>query len=374
MPDHFDVIVIGVGAMGAAACYHAARRGLRVLGLEQFDIPHTRGSSHGFSRMTRMAYYEQARYVPLLRSANALWRELEAESGQVLLNQVGGIFIGPPDRELVNHSRLAAELHGLNHEVLSADEVKRRWPMFETPGDWVGLFDPGAGFLLPEKCILAHVDGARRRGADIRTQQTVRSWRSVASHVAVTTDAGEFTADRLIITAGPWAGKLLGDLDVPLRVTRQVLGWVRPDQPERFAHGRFPVWALDGMAAGGIYYGFPILAGETGLKLAHHHPGTTFDPDTPSRDTTPADEADFRPALQQYIPSANGPIEKRVMCLYTNSPDEDFIIDRHPQYQNVDIACGFSGHGFKFASVIGQILANRTEVEFLSLKRLATKR
>jgi len=255
-----------------------------ILGLEQFEIAHARGSSHGQSRMTRMAYYEQEQYVPLLRSANELWRRLEQESGESLLHQVGGVFIGSPAGTLVNDSRLSAEKHGLPHEILSSAEVQKRWPMFVVPEGWQGMYDPGAGFLLPEKCITTHVDLARRKGAEIHEHEPVRGWRSEASHVVVKTDLAEYYAERLIFTAGAWTGKLLSDLGVRLQVTRQVLGWVSPPQPERFAKGRFPVWAIDGLSTGGIYYGFPILPGESGLKLAHHHAGTPYDPDAPSRE------------------------------------------------------------------------------------------
>jgi sarcosine oxidase len=378
MGNVFDIIVIGVGAMGAATCFQLASRGLRVLGIEQFDIPHDRGSSHGESRMIRSAYYEEPRYVPLLKRAYALWDELEAHSGEKILYRAGGLYMGPRQGMLVKGAALSAVAHGLAHEVLTIDEQRKRWPQFVVPEGWGAIYETEAGFLLPKKIIENYAQLARARGAEIHTREVVRAWRASDRECVVTTDRGEYRAAKLIFTGGAWTAKLVADLGVKLQVTRQVLGWVAPHAPELFKLGALPAWAIDSLD-GGVYYGFPTLPTSRGFKLAHHHPSDQpFDPDNPSRTPRAEDEADFRPCLQQYIPQADGPVVQMRICMYTNSPDHNFIIDHHPAHENVRIACGFSGHGFKFASVMGEILADlavtgsaRPPIEFLSLNRFS---
>ena len=378
MSAPYDVIVIGVGAMGASTCFHLARQGAKVLGLEQFGIPHDRGSSHGQSRMIRSAYYEEPRYVPLLQEAYRLWDELSALSGRTLLHRTGGVFMGPAGGDLVAGSRVAAQTHQLPYESLDRAELHRRWPQFVIPDGWAALFDPAAGFLTPEAVISTHAEFAMRHGAVIAAHEPVLSWSADANGVTVTTSCATYHARSLVFTAGAWSGQLLQRWPVKLQVTRQVLGWVWPDHPDDYALGRFPVWAIDGLDAGGIYYGFPMTADTPGLKLAHHSAGTPFDPNSPSRAATPDDEADFRPALRQYLPAADGRLIAMRVCMYTMSPDEHFILDRHPDHERVQVACGFSGHGFKFASVIGRILADRAlgkpddgRADFLRLSRFS---
>lgn len=377
MVEHFDIIVIGVGAMGAATCFQLASRGVRVLGIEQFDVPNDRSSHHGESRMIRSAYYEEPRYVPLLKRAYELWDELEALTGEKILYRAGGLYMGPPDGTLVKGAALSAVAHALSHEKLTVDDVRKRWPQFEVPENWGAVYETEAGFLLPERIIERYAALARSHGATIRTRETVRNWRATNGDVSVTTDVGEYHADRLIFTGGAWTSKLIADLGVQLKVTRQVLGWVLPMQRELFELGRLPAWAIDSLD-GGVYYGFPMLPASSGFKLAHHAPFEPFDPDNLSREPRARDEVDFRPCLQHYIPQANGPLVQMRICMYTNSPDHNFIIDRHPRHENVHIACGFSGHGFKFASVIGEMMADlstmgraKLPIEFLSLRRFA---
>ena len=372
---HFDVIVVGIGAMGSSACHHLARRGVRVLGLEQFDIPHALGSSHGSSRMIRLAYYEHPDYVPLLKRAYALWDQLEAESGQKLLYRTGGIYMGPGDGEIVGGALRSAKDHQLAHELLDRDELGRRHPQFNVPDDWVALYEPEAGFLRPEAVISAYAESALRAGAELHGREPVLEWSADAKGVTVVTSTGNYHAERLIFCGGPWSGRLVRDLGVELRVTRQVLGWVWPKEPDLFALGRLPVWAIDHLD-GSIHYGFPMMSDVPGFKLAHHAPGSVTDPDTVARDPQPGDEETFRPILRKMIPAADGPLLSMKVCMYTNSPDGHFILDRHPNYERVTIACGFSGHGFKFASVMGEILADvsvtgatRHPVHFLRLKR-----
>jgi sarcosine oxidase len=355
--ENFDVIVVGIGAMGSSACHHLAKRGVRVLGLEQFDIPHALGSSHGSSRMIRLAYYEHPDYVPLLKRAYALWHELEGESGQKLLHRTGGLYMGPHDGEIVGGSLRSAQQHNLAHDLLNRDELRRRFPQFEVPDKWVALYEPEAGFLRPEAVISAYAESALRAGAELHGREPVIEWNADQNDVRVVTPRGEYRADRLIFCGGPWSGPLVRDLGVQLRVTRQVLGWVWPKQPELFALGRLPVWAIDHLD-GTIHYGFPMMSDVPGFKVAHHAPGAITDPDRVARDPQPGDEETFRPILQQMIPAADGPLLSMKVCMYTNSPDGHFILDRHPEHERVTVACGFSGHGFKFASVMGEVIAD----------------
>lgn len=354
---HFDVIVVGVGAMGAATCWSLARRGLRVLGLEQFDIPNTRGSSHGYSRVTRTAYYEHADYVPILQRAHALWTELEADSGEKVRHQVGGLYLGPVDGDIVGGSLRSARAHGLPHELLNRTELARAYPQFQVPDGWVGLLEPQAGLLLPELAISAFVTGALRGGAEIHGHEEVISWQAGAAEVSVTTTRGTYRADRLVFTGGAWSTRLVRNLGVELVVTRQVLGWVWPKEPAPYQLGRLPIWMVDRLD-GSLYYGFPMMTLGPGLKLALHRPMQPVDPDRVERGILPGDEETFRDCLRRFLPSADGPLLAQRTCLYTNSPDGHFILDRHPQHDRVLIAAGFSGHGFKFASVIGETLAD----------------
>ena len=377
MSGDFDVIVVGVGAMGSSACYHLASRGLRVLGLDRFDVPNTMGSSHGLSRMIRTAYYEHPHYVPLLRRAFELWRELERQSGRKLLHETGGLYMGSPDDPLIFGSMSSAQEHNLPHRLLSREELARDFPQFEVPDDFVAMLEDQAGLLIPEQCVAAHAELAVMNGAKVHANEPVISWASDAAGVTVRTARDTYRADHVVFTAGPWTDKLLRDLDVELIVTRQVLGWVHPPDPAPFQLGVLPVWAI-GHADGSLHYGFPILSDGEGFKLAHHRAGMPTDPDDVQRSATPSDEEEIRAGLQQFVPTADAPVASIRICMYTNSPDHHFIIDRHPQHENVTVACGFSGHGFKFAAVVGEILADlatRGETElpakFLSLKRFA---
>ncbi len=385
MPDQFDTIVIGAaGAMGSAACYHLAKRGQRVLGLDQFPIAHDRGSSHGFSRMIRMCYYEHPDYVPLLRRAYTLWRELESASGERLLFTPGGVYMGREDSDAVAGSLRAAVQHGLPREMLSRRELAVRFPQFQVPDDFVALFEPVAGWLAPERVIRAHAQLAAAHGATIQTGESVESWESDGSGVRVRTSIAEYRATSLVIAAGVWANRVIGDLGVPITPTRQVLGWFTPRDPAPFQKLDAPVWAMktpaDWPGGGDLFYGFPATSeapgGTSSVKVARHALGTPIDPDGDDREPRPGDEDDIRPFLQTFLPGADGPVSGLRICMYENSPDGHFIIDCHPRHANVVIAAGFSGHGFKFASVVGEVLADlaqrgetRYPIGFLGLKR-----
>jgi sarcosine oxidase len=366
MPRSFDVIVIGIGAMGSSACWHLARRGASVLGLEQFDIPNAMGSSHGESRMIRLCYYEHPDYVPLLRRAYELWRELESRSGQTLLHLTGGLYMGPAASEFITGTLLAARKHQLPHDLLDGEAIRTRYPQFHLRDDDVGIFEPNAGFLLPEAIISAQAELALRSGAVIHAREPVRDWSVERESVIVRTDRGTYVAKHLVICAGPWSGALMqrnpgaGSSASPLTVTRQTLAWLWPRRPSLFEMDRLPVWAI-GHDDGTLHYGFPMLKGgasRPGVKIAHHARGPAVDPDRIDGATTAADESSLREAIRRFVPEADGPILSMRVCMYTSTPDSHFIIDRLPGRDRATIACGFSGHGFKFASVVGEILAD----------------
>ncbi|HEX5414740.1 MAG TPA: N-methyl-L-tryptophan oxidase [Chloroflexota bacterium] len=357
--QRFDVIVLGVGGMGSAAVYHLARRGRRVLGLERFAIPHDQGSSHGITRIIRLAYYEHPSYVPLLRRAYELWHELEHACGEQLLWETGSIDAGPPGSLVFEGSRRSCELHDLPHEVLTSAELTRRFPGYRLPAETLALFQPQGGFLRPEECIVGHVAVAQARGAEVHPQEQVLDWEPRPDGVRVRTDRGSYEAEKLVVAAGAWSSGLLDCLAGLATPERQVLAWLEPLRPERFAPERFPVFNL--LVEEGRYYGFPVF-GVPGFKIGrYHHLDETVDPDRIDRACHPRDEEVLRAFAERYFPDGAGPTLSLKTCMFTNSPDEHFIVDRHPDFPQVALAAGFSGHGFKFCSVIGEILADLAE-------------
>lgn len=352
----YDAIVAGVGGMGSAAAHHLARRGASVLGIEQFDIPHELGSSHGVSRIIRLAYAEHPDYVPLLRRSYELWRELESEAGERLLYTTGGIDAGARKSETVTGSLRACAIHRLPHELLDAKALRARFPGYRLPRTMVGVHQPDAGFLLPERCIVAHVTAAQRGGAEVHARERVTRWRVERNRVIVETDRATYKARKLVITAGPWARTLVPMLK-PLAVPeRQVLLWAQPRRPELFSIDAFPIFNME--TPEGRFYGFPIHS-VPGFKIGkYHHRHERVNPDTMDRECHAEDEAVLRDGIRKYFPDADGPTMAMKTCLFTNSPDEHFILDLHPQHPQVAIAAGFSGHGFKFCSVVGEIMAD----------------
>ena len=357
MSATYDAIVLGVGGMGSATLYHLARRGLRVLGIERFDVPHDMGSSHGITRIIRLAYYEHPAYVPLLRRAYELWDRLEDATGRKLLYRTGSLDVGPPEGDVFAGSLESCRRHGLDHQVLSAREVNQRWPAFRLPEGMSAVFQPDGGFLLPEECIVAHVEMASRLGARVHARERVLEWEETAhGGVRVVTDRGSYEADVLVVTAGAWAAALLPELEGLAVSERQVLGWFQPRRPELFHHRRFPVFILD--VPEGHYYGFPVFK-VPGFKIGlFHHLGEPMDPDHQDREPRPQDEEVLRRATRAYFPDGDGPTMALKTCMFTNSPDEHFILDRLPGRPQVCVGAGFSGHGFKFAAVVGEILAD----------------
>jgi sarcosine oxidase len=356
MPATFDVIVVGLGAMGSAAAYHLARRGRRVLGLDRHAPPHAFGSSHGQTRIIREAYFEHPLYVPLVQRAYEAWGELERETDRTLLLQTGGLMIGRPDGVVVEGARRSAEEHRLPHEVLSAAEVRHRFPALRPSEDMVAVWEPRAGILFPEACIEAHLAMARRHGATLQMDEPVLRWEPDGDGVRIVTAKGEYAAAQTVLTAGSWMKALLPDLDLPLAVERQVLYWFTPQQdPERFAPARCPIhlWEHE---PNRFWYGFPDLG--NGVKIARHHEGDPADPDTIDREVHAEEIESMRGVLRRFLPDADGPLRSVAVCMYTNTPDEHFLIDRHPAHPQVLIASPCSGHGFKFSSVIGEALAD----------------
>lgn len=357
---HYDVIVLGTGAMGAAAAAHLARRGVRVCGLDRFPLAHDRGSSHGQTRLIRLAYFEHADYVPLLRRAYELWHELEHAAGRSLLVESGLVLAGPPEAEAVTGTLSAAAIHGLSVERLSAGETQARWPTLRMPDDWVAVHEPRGGYLHVEECIRAHAAEAARHGARFEHGVEVRGWRSErspgGSHVVVETDRGTLAADRLVIAAGAWASDLLRLPGLPLRVLRKSLFWYDPADPAAHAAGTLPCFACAGPA--GFYYGFPALDGR-GVKIAEHTGGIEVgDPLEIDRGLDTAEQARVEEAIAAHLPRLGNRLAAHAACLYTMSPDGHFVVGHHPEEPAVAIAAGFSGHGFKFASVIGETLAD----------------
>ncbi|HWE60196.1 MAG TPA: N-methyl-L-tryptophan oxidase [Chloroflexota bacterium] len=355
----YDAIVIGVGGMGSATAYQLARRGKRVLGLERFDVPHAMGSSHGVTRIIRMAYYEHPSYVPLLRRAYALWRELERGVGEQLLHITGSIDAGPPDSQCFEGSRRSCELHDLPHEVLDGVALRRRFPGYQLPAGHLAVLQPEGGFLLSERCIVAHVVAAQAHGARIQAREQVLEWEPRGEGVLVRTDRGSYTAARLVIAAGAWAGELAPGLQGLVRAERQVLAWLQPTAPALFAPERFPVFNLQ--VEEGRYYGLPVYS-VPGFKLGrYHHLEEVGSADALDRDSHHRDEDLLRRFAERYFPAGAGPTMALRACLFENSPDEHFIMDVLPDYPQVAIAAGFSGHGYKFCSVVGEIMADLVE-------------
>ena len=372
---NYDAIVIGTGGVGSAAAYHLARRGAKVLGLDRFSGGHDRGSSHGETRIIRQAYFEHPDYVPLLKRAYELWGELERETGERLFFPVGLLQIGPEHGPVVHGVLESARLHQLEVEKLDAAQIGRRWRAFQLPEGMVGAYEPAAGYLRVEACVLAHLAAAQRQGAEFQTGVAVTSWQSDGAAVTVATDQGEFRAATLVITAGPWAPQVLADLGIHLEVRRKHLYWLSASDAA-LDQSRCPTFLYE--MPQGVFYGFPAID-SLGVKVAEHSGGEIVgDPLADPRQLDQRDLSRVTEFLEQCLPTVTGPLTRHAVCFYTMSPDEHFLVDRHPQSERVVFAAGLSGHGFKFTSVLGEALAElaldgRTSlpVGFLSCQRFA---
>jgi sarcosine oxidase len=359
-----DVIIVGLGAMGSAAAAQLAARGQRVLGLEQFDLLHEKGSSHGASRVIRLAYFEHPSYVPLLLRAYELWTQLEFDTDRSLLTMTGGLMIGRPHSDVVSGSRRSAEAHGLPHEMLDTAEIRRRFPPL-TPADGeVALYETRAGVLRAEACVEALQERATFHGAELRTNERVLGWEvnSGDESVVVRTDAETLEARHLVLTPGPWASSMFDLPQVPLTVERQILFWFAPvGGVSAFSPAQFPIYIWE-VGDRTQFYGFPSMPGPPfGVKVAFFRSGdeNVVSADEVDRSVSPSEVEAMRAVLAGRLPSlASGGLVQTVTCLYTLTPDHHFVVGRHPAHRQVTIASPCSGHGFKFATVIGEIVAD----------------
>jgi sarcosine oxidase len=373
----FDAIVIGVGGMGSAAACELARRGRRVLALEQFDLGHDRGSSHGHTRIIRKAYYEHPDYVPLVCRAFERWYDLEQRQGVHLLTESPCLSIGRSDSAMIAGVRASALQHHLPVEHLDAVDLRRRFPAFRFGEEYAGVLERSAGFLYVEDGVQAHACEAVRMGATIQDNEPVVSWKADEREVIVETHAGRYTAARLVITAGPWAGQVLARRGTFLRVMRQIVQWFGTRDDSLFRRDVFPLYIAD--TPGGHFYGFPSL-NANGVKVAQHYGAPEVgSPSEIERTASLEDEEIVRAFLREHLPAVNGPRRRAAVCLYTLTPDRHFVLDVHPDHPNVALAAGFSGHGFKFAPVVGEILADladtgRTDlpIDMFRIHRFAT--
>lgn len=345
--------------MGSAALYHLSKRGGTALGIDQFDVPNEMGSSHGLTRIIRLAYHEHSSYVPLLLRAFELWRNLEEEAKEHLLVRTGSVDAGLPGSSVFEGSLKSCQIHNLRHEVLTSAQLHARFPGYQLPADMMAVLQQDGGYLRPEACISAHVAMAKSRGAQIHTGEKVISWEPSQGGVRVTTEDGTYSADRLVCSAGAWMPKLVKSLQEIAIPERQVVVWFEPRRPEYFSIENFPVFNLIGQE--GNYYGFPI-AESPGFKVGrYHHRNEIANPDQINRECYPEDESLLREFVERYFPDAAGPAIHMQCCLFTNTPDGHFILDVHPEWPQVIVASPCSGHGFKFSSVIGEILADLAE-------------
>jgi sarcosine oxidase len=375
------IIVIGLGAMGSSTALHLAGHGHRVLGFDQFTPPHSYGSSHGQTRIIRQSYWEDPRYVPLLLRAYELWRRLEVDTGQSLLHITGGLMIGRASGDLVARSTASAERFALPNQVLSAAQIRRLYPAFRIDDDWVALWERDAGYLHPEACVTQQLQQSVLAGAELHFNEPVMEWHALpGGGVLVRTARETYAADHLVITVGPWAPQILRELNLPLSITRQVVFRFEPiGSIDLFRRDRMPIYIREMEKGQPLLYGFPLTGPDSeGVKVGLHGSDDYCSPDTVDRAIRPADERIIRERLAEALPLLGGRLLHAETCLYTMTPDEHFVIDKHPEFSQVTLAAGFSGHGFKFASVLGEVLAELAtdckpayDLELFSLRRFA---
>lgn len=351
-----DVGIVGLGAMGSMTALELARRGQRVIGFDRFRPPHPFGSSTGRSRIIREAYFEHPQYVPLVQRAYVKWAELERDGKLPLLSLTGGLMIGPPEGILVTGARRSATLHGLPFEMLTARDLRRRFPVFRARQNEAGLYEPRAGVLRPEAAIETALALAASVGADLRFDQPVLEWRAAAEAISVLTSTGEYRVRRLVLAGGAWMAGTLPGVPLGLTVARQPLFWFEPKGDRALVSPeQMPVFIWE-WAAGQLFYGFPDQG--SGVKVAIHHQGEPADPDTVQRPAGPEEAERLRVIMAELTPAFNGRLLESAVCLYTNTPDGDFLIDRSPADARVILASPCSGHGFKFAPALGEVLAD----------------
>lgn len=351
----YDVAIIGAGTMGMAAGAYLAEKNQRTILMDAFNPPHVHGSHHGDTRMIRHAYGEGRQYVSLVKRAQQLWEELEERSKYKIFEKTGVIGLGPNHSAFIKETIEAAKKYDLPLEVLSSEQVNERWSGFSVPDHFIGCFESSSGLIYSENAIRAYKEIALENGAELLSNTRVQQIKkNTQAEVTITTDQGNFQARKVIVTAGAWAQKLLPDVDLPIQPTRRAFGWFEAPK-EIYGMETFPSFYVE--SEGHMCYGFPNVHG-TGLKIGRSDGGHPIDPDKHVQNfgTYKTDETDLRAFLTAYLPQADGKLLQGKTCMYTNSPDTDFIIDTHPNHEEIIFACGFSGHGFKFASSLGEAL------------------
>jgi sarcosine oxidase len=373
---HFDAIVVGCGAMGSSVSYSLASRGLRVLTLERFGLNHEFGSSHGMTRITRLAYFEDPRYVPLLRRSFAAWDELAKRSGTEVLRRTGGLMIGREEGRLVSGVLKSAAVHSLAHRRLDAREVMNQYGAFKLEDDHCAVYEDSAGVLFPDRCISSFVGVAEESGCEFRFSERVTRWRPHPESVEVETEKGVYEADKLIFSAGAWTSDLLPGL-LPLKCERQVQFWFKPPEDGLLSAGRTPIFIMEEDSTH-YFYGIPDVG--HGVKVARTHGGTPVNPEGMSRGVTEGDLAPVKGFIRRRLPGLDPSPIASAPCIYTNTPDSNFVIDFHPQDERVLVISACSGHGFKFSSVIGEVAADmitegrsKLDVSFLRIGRFSEK-
>ncbi len=374
MAETYDVMIIGLGAMGSAAAYHLAPH-CKVLGLDAYYIGHDFGSSHGQTRIIRQAYFESPAYVKLVQRSYKLWRDLEEESNSSLMKIVGCLNIGFPDTAIVTDALASVKEHDLQYEYLNSREINSYFSCFNLPDEAVAVYEPTAGFLHPEDCINAHLEGAQKRGAVLHFREPVLNWSVEGGEVSVKTAHGDYVARKLIMATGAWSGQLLADLNLPLSVMRVYNVFFDPQNPLPYSPENCPVYIWD--FGEGIYYGIPVLPGQ-GMKFGRHDTGKYCSPYTVKRYVKPREIEALTEEIERYMPGSATNIRSSKICMYTMTPDKHFIVDFHPEYPEVLIAAGFSGHGFKFSSALGEVLKDLAltgqtdqDIGFLSANRFS---
>lgn len=351
----YDVAIVGLGSMGSMAAWILASRGQRVIGFDRFRPPHLMGSHAGLSRIIREAYYEQPYYIPIVQRAFELWTELERIAGVSIYQRTGGLMLGEKASAIAGGASRNAGQHGVPCEVLSAEQIRLRFPQFRVPDDHIGIFERRAGTLIPERAVESALGAARRAGAELRFDEPVAEW-IPGARLTLRTAVGTYEADRVILAGGAWMAAGLGRVATPIAVARQLLFWFEPRAGRAAFHpSRFPVFLWQ-WTEGHSIYGFPEQ-GE-GFKVAIHHEGEAAHPDTVDRTVHPGEEQKLLGILERLLPGGVGPITRSGVCLYTNTRDEDFLLDFHPEDRRVILASPCSGHGFKFAPAVGEILAD----------------
>lgn len=375
MNTTFDVIVLGLGANGSSALYHLSKSGYKVCGIDRFAPPHSHGSSHGESRIIRQAYHEHPMYVPLVKEAYKLWYELEKECKNKLFLQTGGIMLGDENTSVVKGAKLSAETHNIAYEYLEGEEIQQRFPAFKTTKETVGVLETKAGILFPEECIKANLQLAKQNGAELMLNEKVVSIKTEQNIITINTDKNKLQTRKLIVSAGAWLNQLLPELNLPLTIERQVLYWYKNKDislQEFVESNALPIYIWE-YRQNQMFYGFPDLG--NGIKVAPHHSGKTIEPDLLSQVVSDDEIKNMNNIVDEFV-NIQPQFSHSAVCMYTNTPDEHFIIDVHPKHSNIIIGSPCSGHGFKFSSLTGKILCDMAlekEVPF-DLKPFAISR